>query len=380
MSNPLTALVIGAGYAGEGQTLALRRAGVQVLAMVGRTKGALRTAAERLEIPRHGTDWRSMIADLRPDIVAVCTPGGTHVEHCLGAIDAGCHVLCEKPLATTAGQARTIYLAARARGVRTAYAASYRYQPQVTKVRDLVQGGSMGRVLEVECVSHYHWPKTMPFGWPHRLDQGGGRLNNNFTHKLAIVQRVVGGEILEAMGEARNDLGRAPVAGSVHDFREYRTLGEALGAGADHEWAVVDSDWSYTVLVRLGPVGTERDRSTSATFRHSALALGKLTDYVAFYCEKGTIHIDGAYAQGDIHVATDGKTWVRQQVAQEDDSPLRTDVDPTFDNWNKLARDFVDDIRGRGYSGYPTFRDGWIYQQVIDVARSGHGWTPIVPD
>src|SRR3954462_1777639 len=148
MPNSLTALILGSGYAGEGHTLALRRAGVDVVAMAGRTESAVVAMAQRLEIPNTGTNWRQMVADLHPDIVAVGTPGGAHLEQCLGAIEAGCHVLCDKPLAATAGDARKIYAAAKAKGVKTAYAASYRYQPQALYARQLVKEGTLGQIHE----------------------------------------------------------------------------------------------------------------------------------------------------------------------------------------------------------------------------------------
>jgi predicted dehydrogenase len=380
MPNSLRALILGSGYAGEGHTLALRRAGVDVLAMAGRTESAVRAAAERLEIPHAGTDWRQMIADLRPEIVAVGTPGGAHLEQCLGAIEAGCHLLCDKPLAATAADARQIYAAAKAQGIKSAYAASYRYQPQALAARELAQNGTLGQIYEVECVSHYNWPKMMPFGWPHRLDQGGGRLNNNFTHKLAIVQQVVGGEILAAMGETRNDLKRAPVGEKVHDFREYSKRAGAMAQSDPLEWAAVDSDWSYTVLVRLGERGAALEDTTSATFRHSALPFAKNKDYVAFYGEKGVLHIEGAYAQGDLFLRTEGETWNPVAIPDQIRSSLPPETDHSQRNWDQLAREFVADIQGQGYAGYQTFRDGWIYQEVIDTARAGSGWTKIAGD
>lgn len=379
MSNPLRALILGSGYAGEGHTLALRRAGVMVTAMAGRTESAVIAAADRLEIPNRSTNWQQMIADLRPDIVAVGTPGGAHLEQCLGAIEAGCHVLCDKPLAATAADAAKIYEAAKTKGVKTAYAASYRYQPQALYARELVQTGALGQIHEIECISHYNWPKMMPFGWPHRLDQGGGRLNNNFTHKLAIVQHVVGGDILAAMGETRNDLKRAPVGERVHDFREYTKRAGEMAQNEEHEWAEVDSDWSYTVLVRIGNRHASFDDAATATFRHSALPPGMNKDYVAFYGEKGVIHIEGAYAQGDLYLRT-GDSWEHQPIPERILNNLPPEPDHSQRNWDQLAREFVADIEGRGNAGYQTFRDGWIFQEVIDVARSGSGWTRIARD
>jgi len=377
MSHPLRALILGAGYAGEGHTLALRRAGVEIIAMASRTAASCEETAQRLTIPHAGTDWRAMLADLQPEIVAVATPGGTHLEMAGAALEAGCHVYCDKPLALTDPEARQLYALAKANGVKSAYAASYRYQPQTLYARELVQQGVLGTLYEVECVSHYNWPRLMPFGWPHRLATGGGRLNNNFTHKLAIVQNIVGGEILAAMGETRNDLKRAPVGKKVHDFRDYFKQVLTPAEAAQSEWAEVDSDWSYTVLVRLGDQNAPVEQAVSATFRHSALNFGKNTDYVAVYGEKGVLHVEGAYMQGAMYLRTSGDAWEAVTVPDSIHAALPPEPDHSQRNWDQLARDFVADIQGEGYSGYPTFRDGWIHQQVIDSVRSDQGWTKI---
>lgn len=381
MPTQLRALILGSGYAGEGHTLALRRASVDVIAMAARTESVCREVATRLNIPHAGTDWQQMIRDLKPNMVAVATPGGPHLEQCAYAIEQGCHVLCDKPLATTAAEARTIYALAKAKGVKTAYAASYCYQPQSLYARELIGAGVLGQVYEVECVSHYNWPKLMPFGWPHRLDQGGGRLNNNFTHKLSIVQHVVGGEILAAMGETRNDLKRVPIGDKVHDFREYGKRAFTPKEAAKLDWAEVDSDWSYTVLVRIGDRAMGIDHAVSATFRHSALRFGKNPDYVAFYGESGTLHIDGAYVQGAMFLKTDGDTWEELTIPAHIQNALPPEPDHSQRNWDQLAREFAADIRGEGGvpsgPGYQTFRDGWIYQEVIDIVRSGRGWAEV---
>ncbi len=380
MTKKLRAMVLGSGFAGQGHTMALRAAGVDVVAMASRTRAVCERVAADLGIPAAGVDWRRMLAEVQPDIVAVGTPGGAHLEMISAALEANCHVLCDKPLATTAADARTLYQLAKAHGVKSAYAASFRYQPQTLYARELVQSGVLGEPCEVECVSHYHWPILIPFGWPHRLDQGGGRLNNNFTHKLAIVQNIVGGEILAAMGESRNDLKRAPVAGNVHDFRDLVKQPVAPEAAAKGDWAEVDSDWSYTVLVRLGDVGPGLDTAVTATFRHSCLRFGKNTDYVAIYGTEGALHIEGAYTQGAMYLSKTGETWQELAVPATILDSLPTGSDDTQRNWDQLAREFVADIQGQGAAPYQTFRDGWLYQEVIDIVRSGCSWTSLPQD
>jgi predicted dehydrogenase len=374
MSDPLRALVLGAGYAGQGHALALRQAGVEIAGMASRTAEVGAKIAASLKISRYSADWRELLDELEPDVVAVGTPGGTHVEMISAALEAGCHVLADKPLATTAADARALYDLAVSKGVKTAYAASYWYQPQAIFARELLRAGTLGRVCEIEAISHFNWPALMPFGWPHRLESGGGRLNNNFPHKLAIAQSVLGGEVLASMGESRNDLKRVPVGPPVHDFRDFAKRAMTADEAAGLKWAEVNSDWSYTALVRIGDPAKSLEDAVSATFRHSALRLGRYGDYYAFYGEKGTLHVDGTFMQGPMYIKTDGPTWEELAVPLAILDSLPDEVDHTQRNWNQLAREFVADIRGQAHPRYLTFRDGWIYQEVIETIRSNKCW------
>lgn len=372
----LRALVIGSGYAGQGHALALRDAGVEITGMAARTEDVVQRVAAELEIPSAWTDWRTALASLSPDIVAIGTPGGPHVEMIEAALERGCHVFADKPLATTAPDARRLYEQAQQAGVRTAYAASYRYQPQAALAERLVDINAIGPVEEVECVSHFDWPRLAPFGWPHRLDQGGGRLNNNFTHKLAIVLRVLGGEPLAAMGETRNDLRRAPVGPRFHDFRDFTRLALTLEDAALAEWREVDSDWSYTALCRIGR-REQPEAAASALFRHCCHHPARGGDFIAFYGERGTLHLEGAYATGAVWLRREGGAWEEVSIPADITASLPAIADATQRNWTQLAREFVRDIGGEGNAGYLTFREGWIFQEVIDIVRAGGGWAAV---
>jgi len=373
-------MILGSGFAGQGHALALRDCAVAIVAMASRTESVVKRVAGELDIPRAGTDWRPMLAEIEPDIVAVGTPGGTHVEMVGAALTAGCHVYCDKPLATTATAARDLYRQARAAGLKTAYAASYRYQPAALLAKRLIGDGALGPVRELECVSHYDWPKRTSFGWPHRLATGGGRLNNNFTHKLAIVLNALGGTVISATGETRNDLKRVPVGPHVHDFREFRGSALSEAEAARCEWRDVDSDWAYTVLARIGAPGSAPGEGVSATFRHSALRAGRLPDYIAFYGEDGAIHIQGAYAQGPLFLRLGEAEWREQPIPDDLRAALPAIENDTQRNWTALARDFVADIRGASHGDYLTFREGWIFQEVIDIVRAAAAWTRLPED
>ena len=369
-------LVLGSGFAGQGHTRALRAAGCQVVGMAARSAEVVTRVARDLEIPWHGTDWRAGLAELRPQIVAVGTPGGAHVEPILAAVEAGCHIFCDKPLAADAASARRLAAAAAAasKGVKTAFAASYCYQPQALLAERLVADGAIGDLQEVECVSHYGWNPLTPFGWSHRVSDGGGRLHNNFTHKLAIVLRVSAGKVTAVTGECRNDLERAPGGAHAHDFRE-REQGAPTPEEARRrdDWHSVDSDWSYTVLVHLdSPRGR---RPVSGLFRHMGLQPRRHQDYICFFGSSGALHLDEAYAQGACWLRQTGSDWRGVEVPPDITSDLPDIQDDTQRNWTQLAREFVADVRGTGPSSYLTFAEGAHFQEVIDTVRRGAGWT-----
>lgn len=383
----LTAMVLGAGSAGEGHTIALQQAGVEVTAIASRTEAVVRKVADGLGIRVASTDWRKTLAELKPDIVAVATPGDTHVEMVETALAQGCHILIDKPLAPTGADARRLAMATRRAGVKSAYAATSCYQPSALLARNLIRYGTIGTLYEAEFVSHYRWPSRLPHGWPHQLKLGGGRLNNNFTHKLAIAESVCSGVSLSIAGETRNDLKRAPKVPMPHDFRDWHKSEVSPEAAEAAGWAEVDSDWSYTVLDRIGPSGSDPLKAVSVTFRHSCLRKGKHQDYVAFYGSGGTIHVDEAYCQGAVHLWRDGDAAFKEvPLTGEIESWLppsqsRSNWPKGWDivqrSWNALAREFVLDIEGKPHEPYLSIADGWRHQEVIDAVRGRAGWKDI---
>ena len=379
MADTLRALVLGSGYAGKGHTQALRDSSVEVVGMMSRTEHVVRQVARDLKIPYASTDWQAALTKLQPDIVAVGTPGGAHFEPVMAALTAGAHIYCDKPLAATSQQARVMYEKAREMGVKTAYAASYRYEPHALLARELVQNGAIGAPQQVECISHYNLNPLIPFGWSHRLDAGGGRLNNNFTHKLSIVLHILDGYVEAVNGEIRNDMPQAPVVSGSHDFRERENFAPDADALNDLEWRDADAEWTYTVMARI-KAGT--GETVSTLFKHSGLQPRYHADYVAIYGSEAAIHIEQAYAQGPLYLRRrGGSSWEQIPVPKQlmESLPAIHD-DDTQRNWTQLMREFVADIRGKSVPPYQTFRDGWIFQEIIEAVRKGQGWVEIEQD
>ncbi|SDF46285.1 Gfo/Idh/MocA family protein [Limimaricola pyoseonensis] len=369
----LKVLIAGTGFAGQGHADAFRAAGAEVVGMVGRTPGVVRDVAAKKGIAYSGTDWQQALKVCRPDIVSIATPGGAHNDPVRQAIEAGCHVFVDKPMTESGETAVALRDIAQAKGVKTAYAASFRYTPSVLHARRLVAQGAIGAPTEVECISHFNLERGIPFGWSHRAEQGGGRLNNNFTHTLSIVSSVIGDRILRVAGEVRDDLGRAPIVEGVHDFTKRRDfIPKDLGDPA-LEWGESNVEWSYTVLAQFqSPFG---DQPVSALFRHGALIPRFHDDHIVFYGTSGAIYLKGHYGSGPLYL-WDG-AWREHPLPQDIAEEMPAVAGETEQCWHYLVREFLRDIRGEAVEAYPTFHEGSQYQQIIDLVRRNCSWTEL---
>ncbi len=369
MSERKKVLILGTGFAGQGHAKAFRDAGAEVVGIVGRTPEVVKKVAAEMDIPWYGSDWKEALRECRPDIAAIGTPGGAHFEGAMDAMEAGCAVFCDKPLAESGERARLMYEKSIEMGVKTAYAASYRYMADVIHAKRLVASGAIGEPREAESISHFNLNPDIPFGWSHRIDQGGGRLNNNFTHLLSIMTYVLGDKIVSIDGETRYDMKKAPVVKGVHNFTERRNFIPDDLNDPSLEWADVDAEWSYTVMARL-----ESDYPAAAPvsvlFRHGGLVPRFTDDHLVFYGSEGAIYIKGHYGKGPLYLWDRKKgEWTLQETPADITASLPDIEDDTQRNWTHLATLFVKDLSGEKVEPYQSFEDGARYQEIIDRIR-----------
>ncbi|WP_323767044.1 Gfo/Idh/MocA family oxidoreductase [Marinovum sp.] len=375
MSRRLKVLISGTGFAGQGHADAFRGAGAEIVGIVGRTPRVVQQVAEAMNIPHAGTDWDAALAECRPDIVSIATPGGAHYEPIKSAIAAGCHVFCDKPMTESAETAIELRDLAEARGVKTAYAASFRYTPSVLHARQLISDGAIGQPTEIECISHFNLEREIPFGWSHRKEQGGGRLNNNFTHTLSIACALVGERILRIAGEVRDDLGRAPIVEGVHNFATRRNFIPKDLDDPALEWGESNVEWSYTVMAQLeSPMA---DKPVSVLFKHGGLVPRFHEDHIVVYGTEGALYIKGHYGSGLLsHYGAD-KEWTPRALPKAIAKSVPDVKGETELCWHTLASEFVRDIEGETVEPYPTFAEGAQYQQIIELIRRNQNWTDV---
>ena len=376
MDDTLKVLVLGTGFAGQGHARAFREASAEVVGIVGRTENVVREVAQKMDIPYAGTDWREALQQCTPDIVSIATPGGAHFDPIMEAMDFGCHVFSDKPLAESGERARMLYEKSVEKGVKTAFAASYRYMPAVMYAKRLVAEGVIGEPREAESISHFNLDPNIPFGWSHRKELGGGRLNNNFTHLLSIMTYVLGEKVLAVCGEVRNDMPTAPVVEGVHNFTERRNFIPKDLNDPTLKWKDSDAEWSYTILAQIES-DYPAEKPVSILFKHGGLVPRFTDDHLVFYGSKGAIFIKGHYGRGPFFLWNKEGAWEELSVPEDLISSLPHIEDDTQRNWTHLAREFVKDLKGEAIEPYQTFKDGCFYQQIIDIIRENESWIDV---
>jgi predicted dehydrogenase len=373
----LRAVVVGAGFAGEGHTVAMRHAGVEVAAICARKPDVVQAVAGRLRIPEASVDWAETLRRVRPEIVCLATPGTLRREVIELAAELGCHVYSDKPLATTAAEAGDYHQIMDRAGLKTAYASTHRYDPSVAWLAELVRDGAIGTLMEIEGTFRRHLPPLTPWTWYDTIATGGGLLNNAFPHWLGILTTLTGGTLKQAMGESRVLRTRAPFVPDLHDFRDRGKHTPTPEAAEHMEWRDCDADNAFTALLRFSH-GSE---SAAPEVQASVVVSGAVATWPPngwrLHGTEGTLIADGHYSY----------QVFRQRSAKEDREPLPVpqhlvDALPSpgdeFQNkWAALAVDFVKDVQGQPHNPYLTFRDGWRFQAALEAIREGRGWTQL---
>src|SRR3712207_1823382 len=166
--------------------------------LAGRNPAAVSDAAGRLGWESTETDWRRVIERDDVALVDVCTPGDTHAEIAIAALEAGKHVLCEKPLANTVAEAEAMAEAAAeaaGRGVRSMVGFTYRRVPAIGLARTLVADGRLGEIRHVRAQYLQDWiaDPAAPMSWRLEKDKAGsgalGDIGAPIVHPTQYIHR-----------------------------------------------------------------------------------------------------------------------------------------------------------------------------------------------
>ena len=158
--------VLGYGFMGRAHSHSLLSIGhmfwpsaarPELVAIAGRTQAGVAEAATRYGYASYTTDWHDLVEDPAVDVFDNVTVDAAHVEPTLAAIAAGKHVICEKPLASTAADSARLYEAATAAGVKHLVCFNYRFFPAVRLAWELVHGGELGELYQARFRYSQEW-------------------------------------------------------------------------------------------------------------------------------------------------------------------------------------------------------------------------------
>jgi predicted dehydrogenase len=213
----------------------------RLVAVAGRNEPAVQEAMIRYGYEKYYTDWRKMLEDPEVQLFDNGGPNDLHAEPCIAAAQAGKHVLCEKPMARSREEARTMRDAVNAAGVKHMVAFNYRFVPAIRQAYELIQSGALGDIYHFRAVYLQEWITDPDFPLIWRLDKkvaGSGALGDLGAHIIDLA-RFLAGEPKSVMAITKT-------------FIEERPLPDGSGRGK------VDVDDAFEAVVEFesGAVGT----------------------------------------------------------------------------------------------------------------------------
>ena len=185
---PLRAGIIGLGVGKAHAKGYLNNPGASLVALCDTNEARLRELAQQYGVPSEGcfTDYHQMLVQAKLDLVSVCLPNFLHSEVTVAALNAGAHVLCEKPMAPTVAQAQAMLDAAARNNLQLMITYNYRYRDDVQWIRRLVKSGGLGRIYHI----HAAWRRETGIpgsGWfGNKQMAGGGALIDLGVHVLDL--------------------------------------------------------------------------------------------------------------------------------------------------------------------------------------------------
>jgi predicted dehydrogenase len=194
---------------------------LELVGICGRTPPAVAQAAARYGFAYGTTDWRKLAEDPAIQLFINCAPNDLHAEPCLAAASAGMHLLCEKPLARDAREARRLRDGVRRRALCHQVSYNYRFIPAVRLARDMIRAGELGDLLHFRMRysdDSLSDPRT-PHTWRQdRARAGSGVVGDLASHALDL-GRFLAGEVRAVCGFSRIVTPRRPAAGEASRLR-----------------------------------------------------------------------------------------------------------------------------------------------------------------
>ena len=381
----LCAAVVGTGFVGPHHIDAVRRGGyADVVAIVGSNQQRTEARARALGVERATTDLPELLLDPSIDVFHICTPNDTHVGLARAVLEAGKHLVLEKPVALDSASARDLATLAERTGRHAAVALTYRGYPMIRRARAAIASGELGDIRLVHGAylqdwlargSDYNWRLEPGLGGPSRAVADIG------THWFDTAEFVTGRRVESVFADLATFI---PTRMRPLDGRR------AFEAGTGpSEQVKVTSEDAATILVRF-------DGGARGAAVISQVSPGHKNGF--------TLDIDGSLRSLSWAQERPERLWFR---TREDSRLVVRDAPdggadgvgvPSLpaghpEGWGEALRDMLRPFYAAISAGvpasaiddhrYPTLRDGArgvaFVEAVLESARSGR-WTSLSPD
>lgn len=332
--------VIGTRFGARTHVPGLRKVpGVRVVAICGTNLQRTRETAGSLGIPLAFDNYRELLGSGEIDAVSIAAPPYLHHNMVLTACEHGVHILCEKPMARNAAEARDMVRMAQETGVGHALAYTRRYEPVRQQVKRLVEAGFLGQLHSISVIAYRSTladRDSRQFSWLMEREKGGGIASTVGSHFIDTL-RWWFGEIHGVAGAVATAIDTRPTASG--DLR------------------MVDADDNTAFVMRFanGAIGSVAISYTAATDVGEEIVISGSEGMLAVQ-EPGRL------------VGTQRGGKIRDML--EPPRPLPPGESRSVHLFGQLASDWVAALRS-GTDAIPSFEDGAKVQEVVDaVSRS----------
>ena len=345
---PLRIGVIGVGFGATVHVPGFLSEGWEVPVVWSRRIERAREQASALGIAEVAEDWREIVAREDLDAIAVTTPPVAHQEIVMAALQAGKHVLCEKPFALHGLEARAMRDLANKRGLTAMVAHEFRFAPQRAQIKDLLEEGRIGTPELVSAQLLMGRPRAdtpEAFTWGADQSQGGGLLGALGSHYIDGLRHWFG-EVAEVSGRLTT-----------------RTPARVEADGTPRE-ADTDDTFAITLLFENGVVASMTASSQVSPNLGARISIAG-SEGVLVATQRGP-------NPGPDGVVLAGRAGERELTELPVDPrylPIEDDRDQRLAPFRLLVREFERGIR-EGISPAPNFDDAVACQEVLDAVRA----------
>src|SRR5229473_704855 len=354
--------IIGAGFARSTQVPGFKNCdGARIVAIARARRERAEEVAREFAIDHVEDDWRALVARDDIDLVSIVTPVVTHCEMTLAALEHGKAVLCEKPMAMNAGEARRMADRARDAGVLSLIDHDLRFLPGRIRMQELLRRGNIGKVHHTKLTfrSDSRADMERPWNWWSDKTQGGGTLGAIGSHVVDAFRWLLDTEVDEVFCD---------LATHVHERKD--DSGKTRSVTTDDE---------ANLLLKFAD--SESTDGATANVSLSMVDAGASAHLIEIFGVRGALKVDG-----------NGYVWMAK-VGDGDWTSVETDrgkLAPGMaeGSWSRgftaFSEQIVDALRGgrTTVEGAATFEDGYRTQLVLDAARKSNEngcWEKIEP-